>query len=115
MRVRNADEIFDKTDFNNQVDWDTYPTADYTCDKCNQTVAIRLKDLVKHAYKGFSNLTEADKQNVETLIKVTVEKLPSSFLDFYCPDCKRPVRVYYETFAGGKHTEVEHSIKYVVD
>ena len=115
MKVRNAETILNKTDFNNQVDWDTYPTADYTCDNCNQIVAISLKDLVKQAYNGFSNLTDADNQSIDTLIKTTVEKLPSSYLDFYCPNCKRPIRIYYESWAGGNHTEAGHILKYVVD
>jgi uncharacterized protein YlaI len=115
MRVRNAETILDKTDFNNQVDWETYPTADYTCDNCNDTIAISFKSLTKHAYNNFSNLSDIDKGNIEKIITATVDHLPSSYLDFYCPTCNRPVRIYYESWAGGRHTEAGHSLKYVVD
>ena len=115
MRVHNADNILDKTEFNNQTDWETYPTTDYTCDNCNQTVSLSLKDFTKHAYNDYSNLTQKDKQTVDATISASVDNIPSSQLDFYCPTCRRPVRIYYDSWAGGHHGEAGYCLKYVVD
>ncbi len=115
MRVRNADTVLDKTDFNNQIDWETYPTADYTCDNCKQTISLSLKDLTKHAYDDFSNLSDSDRQTVDKTIRTNTDNVPSSYLDFYCPACKRPVCLYYDSWAGGHHGEAGYILKYVVD
>lgn len=111
MRLQSASEVFNKTEFNNQSDWDTYPTADYCCDKCNQMVSIDLKSLTKHQFSDFSNLDSVDKKGFEELeIKCNIS---NSFLDFYCPTCKRPVKVYYDSWAGGHHGEMGFTIKFV--
>ena len=43
------------------------------------------------------------------------ENIPDSYLDFKCPGCQRPVRIYYFSFIGGKHCEAGFKIKYVMD
>ena len=42
------------------------------------------------------------------------ENIPDSFLDYYCPDCKRPVRIYYFSYLGGFHCETGYIIKYIM-
>lgn len=43
------------------------------------------------------------------------ENVPDSYIDFYCPKCNRPVRIYYFSYLGGKHGEHGYVLKYVVD
>jgi len=111
MKLQSATEILSKTEFNNQSDWDTYPTVGYCCDKCNQTVSIDFKSLTKHQFSDFSNLNLADKE----LFKILESKdiIANSFLDFYCPTCKRPVKIYYDSWAGGHHGEMGFTIKFI--
>lgn len=114
MRLHLATEIFTKTEFNNQEDWETYPTADYCCDQCKQTVSIDFKSLTKHQFSDFSNLNATDKKEFE-LFETTNKPIDTnSFLDFYCPTCKRPVRIYYNSWAGGRHGEVGYAIKFLI-
>jgi DNA-directed RNA polymerase subunit M/transcription elongation factor TFIIS len=43
------------------------------------------------------------------------ENIPDSFIDFNCPKCKTPVRIYYFSFIGGRHCENGFVIKYVIN
>jgi hypothetical protein len=111
MTLHASTEILTKTEFNNQTDWDTYPAADYCCDKCNQIVSIDFKSLTKLQFSDFSNLTVADKELFKNL--ESDDAMTNSFLDFYCPNCKRPVKLYYDSWAGGKHGEAGFTIKFI--
>ena len=42
------------------------------------------------------------------------ENIPDSFIDYHCPNCQTPVRIYYDSFIGGRHTEIGFVIKYVI-
>ena len=115
MNSHPAIEKLEKVSFNNLEDWETYPTADYTCDNCKQTVAISLANLNKHQFSEFTNLKNEDLNSFKELELITPELKTNSSLDFYCPKCKRPVKIYYESWAGGHHGEAGHEIKYIVD
>ena len=112
MKPQVATTILDKTEFTNQTDWDTFPTANYCCDNCNQVVSIDFNSLTKHQFSDFSNFNSEDK---ELFKKIETDSIKTnSFLDFYCPTCKRPVRIYYDNWAGGNHGEAGFSIKFIV-
>lgn len=104
-----------KTEFNSLEDWQTFPTADYTCDKCNKIVSIAFKDLEKHQLSDFTNFNDKDKKTFDQQENSSGQSQTNSFLDFYCPYCKRPVKIYYDSWAGGRHMEAGYSIKYVAD
>lgn len=112
MKIIPAAEILSKTEFNNQTDWENYPTADYCCDKCSQTISIDFKSLRKHQFSDFSNLDIEDQKQFMDIEKAG-EKT-NSFLDFYCPTCKRPVKIYYDSWAGGRHTEAGFKIVFII-
>jgi len=48
-------------------------------------------------------------------IPKTNENIPDSFIDYYCPKCKSPIRIYYSSFMGGRHSEMGFEIKYVMN
>ena len=48
-------------------------------------------------------------------IPKTKENIPDSYIDFYCQKCNRPVRIYYFSYIGGKHTEHGYELKYLMD
>ena|SRR6478736_2746581 len=111
MNLYVATEILEKTEFNNQSDWDTYPTADYCCDRCQQTVSIAFKSLTQHQFSDFSNISSADNELFKNLVSGASKT--NSFLDFYCPGCNRPVKIYYDSWAGGHHGEAGFTIKFI--
>jgi len=115
MKYSLPSERLTKVDFNNHEDWQTSPTSDYKCDKCGENVSIALKDFDKHQFSTFTNLSQQDSLAIENLASTINLEKTNSFLDFYCPSCKRPVRIYYDSWAGGRHTEAGHSVKYVID
>jgi hypothetical protein len=115
MTTHPASEKLSKTEFNSLEDWQTYTTADYTCDKCNQTVSLGFKDFAKHQFSDFTNFNDSDKKSFEQHENFNGQTKANSFLDFYCPSCKRPVKIFYESWGGGRHMEYGYNVKYVVD
>ena len=114
MKVQKAEGLLSKTSFNNQEDWMTYPQSIYTCTICEEKVSITFKDLDNHFKSSKTNLTDKDNFIVSELA-ILNQLTEISFLYFYCPNCKRPVRVYYESWAGGKHGEAGYTINYIVE
>jgi hypothetical protein len=114
MVTHPANQKLHKTEFNSQEDWDTYPTADY-CDKCSQIVSFNFTNLAKHQLSTFSNFNDKDKEAFGLFASTHKLEPTNSFLDFYCHACKRPVRIYYDYWAGGRHREHGFSMKYIVD
>ena len=48
-------------------------------------------------------------------IPKTKENVPDSHIDYYCPKCQTPIRIYYSSFMGGRHCEMRFEIKYVLN
>jgi hypothetical protein len=160
MKTRKATEIFDKILYSSIDDYQTYPVSIYSCDKCDAKLSFSIKDLEKHRFGSFSNLSSQDQTHINeiaadifsdkdlksdgqneidlkndkraTLLKrimFAIHKMkakfspqpprirpkPDSFIDFYCPKCKRPVRIYYTSFLGGRHCEHGYNLDYVID
>lgn len=102
-----------KLSFNNQEDFDTYPTSEISCPNCNRPMSINFSDLRKHQLSGFSNLNEAHQFEISK-ISDRITELPNSFLDYYCPNCQTGIRIYYESWAGGKHGEHGFELRNIV-
>ena len=83
--------------------FELYPLSTYVCSACDQQVSVRMKDLRSHFLSDFTNLEpkHADAMAEAALIS---EKPFNSFLDFYCPGCHNPVRIYYGGGVAGKGT-----------
>ena len=47
-------------------------------------------------------------------IPSTKENIPDSFLDYCCPMCNKPIRIYYISFIGGRQAEMGFEIKFVL-
>jgi hypothetical protein len=114
MNVRLAESILNKVDFNSYEDWETYPESEYKCN-CGQTVSFNIQNLQKHSFSNFTNLEAADISQIEALVDGTIKSETNSFLDFYCPKCKKPVRFYFFSWAGGRHGEHGYRIKFVIE
>lgn len=114
MKKIKAEILTNKTHFSNYEDYKTYPTSDLKCPSCEVKTSIAFKDLEKHRFSNFSNLTE-DKQNkINEFVKLNMEKVPNSFLDYNCPNCNSSVRLYYQSWAGGRHGENGYELEMVI-
>tara|TARA_R110001583_G_C5476754_1_gene393392 strand:+ start:320 stop:706 length:387 start_codon:yes stop_codon:yes gene_type:complete len=86
---------------------------EYKCSKCDYKVSIKNIDLEKHSTELHSNLNEKDKGLIESFIlKNKLEKY--SFLDFYCPDCSKPIRILFESWNSG-FIGKEYELKGVIE
>lgn len=114
MNIKLAESILDKVDFNSYKDWETYPESEYKC-SCGQSVSFNFRNFEKHSFSKFYNLRQEDAVQMENLIDEKIKADTNSFLDFYCPGCKKPVRIYFLSWAGGKHWEHGYHIQFVID
>jgi hypothetical protein len=48
-------------------------------------------------------------------IPLAKENIPDSFIDYSCPQCKAPIRIYYSSYMGGRHCEMGFGIKYIIN
>ena len=103
-----------KKSFNSYEDHETFPKAEIKCPNCGDTVGISMKDLKRHENSTFTNLIEKDNKDLTYITVDNSPELPNSYLDYYCPNCKRPIRILYDSFAGGKHGEFGFELKYIV-
>ena len=85
----------------------------YHCLKCNYIITFNDSDFKKHRRSNFTNLTQEENYFLNTFIK-TKNMEQNSFLDFYCPDCKTPTRIYYIDGIGGKHGQYQVGIESVL-
>ena len=83
----------------------------YRCAHCKFEVAFKDKDFKKHRESNFTNLTKIENDLLDNF--VTTNQLDKkSFLDFYCPTCKKPTRIYFSDGWGGKHGDYLVSIDF---
>jgi len=115
MKITNIEKITKKTEFNSYIDYETYPISELTCSNCNEKVSISFKDLKKHQLSDFTNLTEKDSLEFDSYIKKNVSDIPNSFIDYYCPNCKRPIKLLFESWAGGKHGEYGYKLIMLIE
>lgn len=116
-QVLNATDRLDKCEFQADEDWDTYPRSIYVCPKCGEKTGFNLRDLDKHSFSEATNLSSEHAQLAQASAEEVADSPHSdwnSFLDFYCQGCGTPVRVYYQSWVGGRHTH-GHVVRLVVE
>ncbi len=114
MKIKLAETILSKVDFDSNEDLDTYPESEYTCN-CGQSVILTFRNFRKHSFSNFTNLEKGDVAKIEALVDNRITSETNSFLDFYCPKCKKPIRFYFFSWAGGKHGQHGFQIKYIIE
>lgn len=111
MKVYDAKNRFTKTEFQRDEDWDTYPKSEYTCPDCGETLFFTFQDLEKHSHSEHSNLSTSESAEMTKRFNKSQDEF-NSFLDFHCPGCEAPTRVFYLFWAGGRYTH-GYTLKYV--
>ena len=114
MVLISIEKISDKLSFNNYIESDTYARANLRCPSCRSNVSLRYKNLVKHAFSDITNLSDKVITEIKILLEQKELNVPNSFLDYNCPNCQNPIRIYYESWAGGKHGEAGFELKYAI-
>lgn len=114
FRVVNAEDKMDNLFFSNYDDYYDYHYGVFICSNCGRELTFERNDLRKHFLSDFSNLNADDSKKIALVLNKSQKKEVSSFIDFYCPVCKQPVRIYYRS-DGGKHAEEAYLIKYIVE
>ena len=112
IEILNTDTCITKT--TNWIQWERFkptdpPTSDlqtyepivYKCPDCDYEVAFKDKDFRKHSRSNFSNLDKNTVEAMDVFIKLNNLK-KESFLDFNCPQCKKPTRILFSDGYGGK-------------
>lgn len=104
MKLINADVVFSKTSFQDDIDYETYPVSVYQCPICNEKLSFNKRDFQKHSLQKTSVLSYEEQTEIEEYLHKINQQGTNSFIDFYCPQCKTPTRIYYESWAGGRFT-----------
>ncbi|MGB0849955.1 MAG: hypothetical protein ACPGTP_01805 [Bacteroidia bacterium] len=102
-----------KTNFNSLVDFDTQPCAEIKCPNCSGAINLKMKDLKKHQDSHYSNLLKEHNDHLTRIITDSAPTITNSSLDYYCPDCKAAIKILYDFWAGGKHSEFGFELKYI--
>ena len=111
--VVNAADRLSKVEFVADEDWETYPDSTYTCPHCNGQMSFAMRDFQKHQRSQFTNLSANDAQAITAASPAPEQKF-NSFVDFYCPGCRVPVRILYLAWAGGRYTH-GYTLSYVIE
>jgi DNA-directed RNA polymerase subunit RPC12/RpoP len=114
MKITEINKVTDKKDFNNYEDFEIYPTAELQCLNCNNKVSLNFRNLEKHSTSDFTNLSEQDAKKIAEFIKAESIEIPNSFLDYYCPNCGKPIRILYNSWGGGRHCEHGYELKFMI-
>ena len=111
--IIDAADRLSKLEFSADQDWETYPDSIYTCPHCSEHLSFGMRDFEKHQRSKFTNLSTHDAQTIAAASPVAEDKY-NSFLDFYCRGCRRPVRILYLSWTGGRYTH-GYTLLYVVE
>ncbi|GHT79985.1 hypothetical protein AGMMS50262_24060 [Bacteroidia bacterium] len=84
----------------------------YRCNNCEHLTSFKGIDFQKHKHNHFSNLWKKDGEEFDNYLKDNNLTL-DSYLDFYCPNCYKPVRIYFSDGYGGKGGDYIVKIEYV--
>ena len=86
----------------------------YKCESCGKEIEFKINNFEKHSKLDFSNLQIKDRRFIEEYLQ-NETLVGFSFLDFYCPTCKKPISIFYKDGYGGKAAEYGVSIKFIIE
>jgi hypothetical protein len=104
VRWPRRSERFDSTD-PPMTDPHEYAPCVYSCSRCSHVVRFSEADFTRHAATGVTNLSASDAEDATRAV-LGLDVKGFSFVDFYCPKCALPVRVYFALETGGKCFDV---------
>lgn len=116
MNVVRAAQRLSYCEFREGRDWETHPPTIYTCPHCQHELALVMRDFARHARSTHTNLTPPDAAAIAQTLPFD-RPLINSFLDFYCPGCRAPVRLYYfaDELVGSRRGVYGYLIELVIE
>lgn len=85
----------------------------YSCKSCGEKIHIKTISFEKHCNLDFSNLSADDNAEFEDYIHIH-HLSDLSFLDFNCPGCKMPTKLFYTGGPSGYGGEFGFEVKRAV-
>ena len=108
MKIIEANAVFSKIDFQEDIDYNIYPRSIYKCIICKSPLTFNMQNFKKYSLNKVSILTIEEQKEIMKEIKMFNKKESNSFIDFYCPKCNAPTRLYFTAWAGGRYTAGFH-------
>jgi hypothetical protein len=117
MRSINADKRLTQVSFITGRDWLTHPPSFYTCPMCSTELAFFMRDFARHDRSAFTNLSLTDAEAITNFVQAYSSQVWDSFLDFYCPGCNLPIRIYYlaDELVGSPRRAYGYSLQFVIE
>jgi len=102
--ISDSSDRFDNIAFSNVIeDGKSLPTlATYTCPTCKEKIGFTKINFEERYLMNHSNLS-LDHQSLFNKTSQENKFDGLRFLDWYCPKCNLPVRVYLKHWFGGHH------------
>jgi DNA-directed RNA polymerase subunit M/transcription elongation factor TFIIS len=113
MEIIEAEKVFSKIDFQDDIDYDIYPKSIYECPFCKYQLMFNMQNFKKYSLNKKSVFSIERQNSITKFINVVKRKEPNSFIDFYCPQCNAQTRLYFTTWFGGRFTCAFH-IEFIV-
>ena len=104
MKIIEANEVFSKISFQEDIDYKTYPYSIYKCPVCTHELKFNMQNFEKYLMNKKSKFSKDIQSEISHyLIQKNVEE-SNSFIEFSCPQCNISTRLYYTSWAGGRYT-----------
>lgn len=116
MQFVDVDKHITVKAFEDRVYYQRSLVTSYIC-VCNNELFFTTRDFYRHINLNFSNLSKLDLAKISQLTLSSTEvKQNYHFLDFYCPNCRIPVRIYYsiEQRVGSKWEAYRYQVKALI-
>jgi hypothetical protein len=76
----------------------------YTCGRCQEKVGFSFSSFERHQRLDFSNLSDQDAE-IASGIAAGCNLESHGYLDFYCPQCQGPARIYFQYWDNGDYSD----------
>lgn len=113
MKILKAENVLSKIKLQEDIDYDSHSISIYECPICKNKLAFKISDFKRHALLKKSIFLPEEQNKIATYVKEKNMIESNSFIDFYCPKCKHPTRIYYTSWAGGRYT-AGYILNYIV-
>lgn len=116
LEAVNAEDRFDQTAFSNEVidGFALSLTTTYTCPRCSERIAFSKENFKYGAQSRVSNL-DVELQRAFDKCAAQHGEAGEAFLDWRCPTCALPARVYANRWAGGRHGDSGVNLTIVIE
>jgi len=115
MQLIEANAVFSKIDFQADIDYYTCPKSIYECPICKSELSFNMQNFEKYWLNKNSSLSIEERERIKKMLGFSKRKEPNSFIDYYCPQCNSPTRIYFTAWAGGRYTAGFHLEFVVID